>query len=128
MGDLFDAPAYVADAYRDDPLSIGAALEWACVTLGLFRGVTMQRSTILAATQRRHATLNDGRTAPQQETIGRELRHREGPRQHYYDRALSKGWRIVCDDGRVWAIYEGSMAAPVQGQVANPGHGCAAGS
>jgi hypothetical protein len=102
VSDLFDAP--VLDCYKDDPKSIGAAVEWACIDLGIFRGEKVQRSSLLAEAQRRHRNANDGMTSPQHETLGRELRHRNGTRQHFYDRALARGWRIVCEDGRVWAV------------------------
>lgn len=94
---------YPMDAYGDDPKSIGAAVEWACGRWGIFRGEKVQRSWLLTAAQRQHTKMNDGKTNPQHETLGRELRHRNGPRQHFYDRALQRGWRIMCDDGRVWA-------------------------
>ena len=104
MSDLFAAPVpYPMDAYRDDTKSIGAAVEWACNNAGIFRGLATRRSALLASAQSWHRSMNDGRTYPEHETLGRELRHRNGPRQHFYDRALQRGWRIMCDDGRVWA-------------------------
>ena len=104
MSELFAAPVpYPCDAYLDDPKSIGAAVEWACGYMGIFRGEKVQRSELLSFAQHRHKGLNNGDTCPEHETLGRELRHRNGPRQHFYDRALQRGWRIVCEDGRVWA-------------------------
>ena len=105
MSDLFAAPVqpYPFDAYKDDPKSIGAAVEGACANLGLFEGKTLQRSGLLAEAQNWHRIANDGKTCPEHETLGRELRHRNGPCRHFYDRALQRGWRIVCDNGRVWA-------------------------
>ena len=91
------------DCYKDDSASIGAAVERACIFRGIFSGKIVQRSELLWTAQQEHRAANDGRTNPEYETLGRELRHRNGPRQHFYDRALQCGWRIVCEDGRVWA-------------------------
>jgi hypothetical protein len=110
VSDLFDAP--VLDCYKDDGKSIGAAVEWACEDRGIFRGETVQRSKLLAYAQAEHTRRNDGQTWPQHETLGRELRHRKErmvngenrQRMHFADRALLAGWRIVCEDGRVWAV------------------------
>ena len=110
---LFDAPVQPSpvDCYKDDPASIGAAVEWACVNEGIFRGRTLQRSAILTSAQLHHRAVNDGKTWPEQETLGRELRHRKErivngenrQRMHFADRALLAGWRILCEAGRVWA-------------------------
>jgi len=94
---------YPLDCYKDDPKSIGAAVQRACVKRGLFSGQTLQRSELLWVAQHEHRTANDGKRCAEQETLGRELRHRNGMRQHFYDRALAQGWRIFCDKGRVWA-------------------------
>ena len=109
MTDLFAEPPM--DCYKDDPKSIGAAVEKACIILGLFRGATLQRSDLLAYAQRQHRDANDGMTSPQQETLGRELRHRKErmvngenrQRMHFADRALLAGWRIIADNGTVRA-------------------------
>lgn len=118
MTDLFSYPAS-GSLYADDPRSIGASVEWACICCGLFYGDTAQRSDLLERAVDVHRANNDHHTKPEHETLGRELRHREGTRQHYYDRLLTVGWRIVCQDGRVWA----ERVAP-PGAVANPGHAC----
>jgi len=109
---------YPLDCYKDDPKSIGAAVETACNSLGLFRDSAglfdrpaVQRSDLLTLAQQQHARANDGKTCPEHETLGRELRHRNErmvngtnrQRMHFADRALAQGWRIFCDKGRVWA-------------------------
>ena len=114
MSDLFAAPVpYPMDAYRDDTKSIGAAVEWACGYMGIFRGEKVQRSELLSFAQHRHKGLNNGDTCPQHETLGRELRHRNPKRispdivrqrMHFADRLWAKGWRLYCVDGRVWAV------------------------
>jgi len=91
------------DCYKDDSKCIGAAVQRACVKRGLFTGHKVQRSDLLWTAQQEHRAANDGKTNPEQETLGRELRHRNGTRRHFYDRELAQGWRIVCDNGRVWA-------------------------
>ena len=91
------------DCYKDDPKSVGAAVQRACVKRGLFDGYKVQRSDLLWAAQQEHRAANAGRKCAEQETLGRELRHRKGKRQHFADRALLAGWRILCEDGRVWA-------------------------
>jgi hypothetical protein len=106
---LFDAP--VLDCYKDDPKSIGAAVQRACITHGLFDGKKAQRSSVLTDAQYYHREANGGVTWPEHETLGRELRHRKErmvngenrQRMHFADRALAQGWRIVCEKGRVWA-------------------------
>ena len=108
--DLFTA--LPLDCYRDDPKSIGAAVQRACITHGLFEGKTAQRSSVLTDAQFYHREANGGTTWPEQETLGRELRHRKErivngenrQRMHFADRALTQGWQIQCEDGRVWAV------------------------
>ena len=104
---------YPLDCYKDDPKSIGAAVQFACDLCGIFRGFRAQRSELLATAQGHHRRVNGGKTNPEHETLGRELRHRNPKRispditrqrMHFADRALVQGWRIVCEKGRVWAV------------------------
>jgi len=64
------------DCYPDDPKSIGAAVQRACVKRGLFDGHKVQRSDLLWVAQQEHKRANGGTTNPEHETLGRELRHR----------------------------------------------------
>ena len=101
----------MTDCYKDDAASVGAAVERACVKRGLFDGYKVQRSDLLWIARQEHRIANGGRKCAQQETLGRELRHRnertlpdgtKRQRLHFADRALLAGWRILCEDGRVW--------------------------
>jgi hypothetical protein len=125
-GDLFAYPSGPL-LYADDPNSNGAAVEAACIEMGLFDGKVVHRENFKgeAGLTNRAQTIAFRRCGrcPQLDTLGRELRHREGTRQHYYDRLIDKGWRIVCQDGRVWA--EAVTMQPTVAQYATPGHGCA---
>jgi hypothetical protein len=108
-------PSAWAGLYAKYPKSIGAALVKAIATIeirvdgrvcrGMFDnlGVKYQRSDLLTLTQSCHRKANDGKTNPEHETVGRELRRRgTGKRQQVADRLWVLGWDVKADDGRVW--------------------------
>ena len=111
--DLFTA--LPLDCYRDDENSNGAGMQQAAIEMGLFDGKVVQRESRNGiegiCNRAQSVVMARCRRCPQLDTLGRELRHRKErivngenrQRMHFADRALVQGWRILCDNGRVWA-------------------------